>query len=78
MLGCERERGSRGMLGVARVLVGATLTVAGVAPAPVERREQGRRREEEAGLGCLSTCVRLAGWVGSAQWKGKGSSRPGR
>jgi hypothetical protein len=61
------------VLGVAQDLIGATLAMAGVAPMLVEQREQGRRREEEAGLGCLSTwTVGLASWAGSAQWKGKG------
>jgi hypothetical protein len=43
------------VLGVARDLIVATLVMAEVTPAPVERREQGRSREEEVGLGPPAT-----------------------
>jgi hypothetical protein len=49
--GAGRRKEARGVLDVARDLIVATLVVAGVTPTPVERREQGRSREEEVGLG---------------------------
>jgi hypothetical protein len=45
--GCGKKRGSHRVLGVACALIVATLVMAGVPPALVERRKQGRSREEE-------------------------------
>jgi hypothetical protein len=66
------------VLGVARDLVVATLFVAGVTSAPVERREQGRSREEEGGLGLPTTCaIAVLAWADHVRESGRGRARAG-
>jgi hypothetical protein len=49
--GAGRREEARGVLGVTRDLIGATLAVAGVAPALVVGGKRGRREKGEGSLG---------------------------
>jgi hypothetical protein len=60
--GCGKKRGCRRVLGVAHALIIVTQVVAEVPRALVERRKEGRSKEEEGDWGRLQLGPKL-GWL---------------